>query len=430
MRKDNGFDRNRLAEILHYGVVLQPAGTPLAIPFDRTTLERARQRLETPAQSDRAWLAQGAEIWRDACRRVAERSTKPLLLPLSSGLDSRAVLAGLNDCGADVRTVTYGIPGSFDYELAPAVARCAGVSNARIDLRSIEITREGLLAVAAEPGRVSSILDMFLNRLIHQHHGTDYQYVTGYMGDELAGKNMPAHTSATWDEARQAFATSHNGSRTVKLTADDMDPAAVLPGQPLVDTGLLAPDHQLYLAIHQECLDRPISCPHNLGVMSPFLDSDWAAFMLGVPDALRRDRAFFIRVFQQAFPELFTLPGTASGGLPLGTGAEAISRFKRRLRRRRRLRRTLSKVFPSVSVPPADRNWQYLDFRNLLRSDHALTGLFADSMRRVDASGVAGWLDASALMAAHQRGEADHSKALNVLLNLDLTMEARPELLR
>jgi len=34
------------------------------------------------------------------------------------------------------------------------------------------------------------------------------------------------------------------------------------------------------------------------------------------------------------------------------------------------------------------------------------------------------------LMAAHQRAEADHWKALNVLLNLDLTMEARPELLR
>ena len=107
-----------------------------------------------------------------------------------------------------------------------------------------------------------------------------------------------------------------------------------------------------------------------------------------------------------------------------------MRRFKRRLRKRRRLRRTLRKVFPGVSVPPADHNWQYLDFRNLLRSDHALTDLFADSMRRVDASGVVDWLDASELMAAHQRAEADHWKALNVLLNLDLTMEARPELLR
>lgn len=114
MRNEIRFDRGRLAELLHYGVVVHPAGEPLEIPFDHTTLETARQRLGQSFESDSAWLEEGAKIWRDACRRVAERSTKPLLLPLSSGLDSRAVLAGLSDCGADVRTTTYGIPGSFD----------------------------------------------------------------------------------------------------------------------------------------------------------------------------------------------------------------------------------------------------------------------------------------------------------------------------
>lgn len=67
---------------------------------------------------------------RRGCARVVERSSKPLLVPLSAGLDSRAVLAGLCACGAPIHTVTYGVPGAFDYDIAPRIARTAGTSDA------------------------------------------------------------------------------------------------------------------------------------------------------------------------------------------------------------------------------------------------------------------------------------------------------------
>lgn len=422
-------NRARLTEILHYGFLLQSGGKSLHIPFDNDTLEVASQRRAAFGEHGPAHFREGLQIWHDACRRIAQRADKPLLLPLSSGLDSRAVLAGLLDCGAEVTTFTYGIPGSFDYDLAPHIAQQAGVTHERIDLRTIRITREALLELAREPGRISSVLDMFFNRAAYARIGSNYQYVTGYMGDELGGKNMPSVASATWQQACRAFAKSHQSGRDDSLLGSGMNPVSVLPEQPLVDTQLLAPDHQLYLAIRQECNDRPISSPTTLNVVSPFTDSEAAAFMLGVPDDIRRHREFLIPMFQHGYPELFALPGTASGGLPLGASADEIRRYKRKLRRKMRTRRKMNRIFSAIGVPPSDRNWQYLDFPSLLRGDHDLSALFADAMKRLDDSGIVPWIDASGLLKAHREHKGNHFKALNVLLNLDITREARPELL-
>jgi hypothetical protein len=65
------------------------------------------------------------------------------VVPLTGGLDSRAVLALLIDGGVKdkVVTVTMGTPGTFDYEIGRRVARRAEVPHERIDLTQIRMTR-------------------------------------------------------------------------------------------------------------------------------------------------------------------------------------------------------------------------------------------------------------------------------------------------
>lgn len=419
-----------LTEILHYGAVLNsPLGAP-KLPFDQSALEAAQQRRQDPGPSWHALLDEGTQIWRNVCSRTIDASRKPLLVPLSAGLDSRAILAGLRACDAPVHAVTYGVPGAFDYELAPRVARCAGASIERIDLRDVSFDRDTLLEIASQPGPVSSLLDMYFNRMLAGRCGRDYSYVNGYMGDELAGKNLGDEEATEWVEACHTFARRHRAARHDVLTAPTMNPVARLPGSPFVPLDVLAYEAQLYYSVRQECLVRPVVCQPGPDVFTPFTDPEWVVFMLGLPDALRRNRAFFVALFQQAFPDLFTLPTTAGGGLPLSASAKRMRRYKRRLKRMRRLRLRLQGLFPGIHVPPADRGWQYVDFSALLHQDHWLTRLFVDSMARLDESAIVPWVDATGLLAAHRAGEANHFKALNVLLNLDIVREARPELLR
>lgn len=418
-----------LTEILHYGAVLNSPLGSSSLPFDGNLLEAARQRRMRSSPDRQELLEEGVVIWQNVCQRVVDASDQPLLVPLSAGLDSRAILAGLRACNAPVKTVTYGVPGAFDYELAPRVARCAGADNERIDLRNVRFDRDTLLGIAAQPGPVSTVLDMYFNRMLAAHCGPGYSYVNGYMGDELAGKNLGKEKAEDWPAACRIFAKRHRAARHDVLTAPTADPIARLPQSPFVSSELLTFEAQLHYSVRQQQLIRPIVCPPGRTVFTPFTDPEWVIFMLGLPDALRKNRAFFVALFQHAYPDLFALPTTASGGMPLDASPERMRRYKRRLKRSRRLRLRLQRVFPGVHVPPADRGWQYIDFSALLRGDQWLTGLFSDSMARLDRSRLVPWIDASAILEAHRAGKADHFKALNVLLNLDIVRESRPELL-
>lgn len=63
------------------------------------------------------------------------------VVPLSGGLDSRAILAELLDRGLrkNIITVTFGTPGTLDYEIGAYVARKARVYHENIDLTKVEV---------------------------------------------------------------------------------------------------------------------------------------------------------------------------------------------------------------------------------------------------------------------------------------------------
>ena len=428
MNRDTPIDRQALAETLHYGVPINRPVPIQGLPFEVDTLKAARQRRRQPEPSQDKLLAQGADLWNHICRKAANRATRPLLLPLSAGLDSRAVLGGLRACGAPVKTVTYGVPGAFDYEIAPRIAAHAGVANERIDLTQIQISRAALLDVAKGEPSPSLVIDMFFNAQIAWRYGQEFTYINGFCGDALSGKHLDKGASSNWEQARESFVAWHQASRTIKLTDEDMVPIDALPSAPFVDMDLMGPLEQLDHAIRQQRLVRPVVCPAGYEVLSPFLDPEWCAFILGLPDALRRDQRFFIALFQYSYPELFALPTTASGGLPLGASDAEIRRYRKKLRRQRRLRSRLSHILPNIHVPPADRRWQYLDFRNELRRDSTVAALFDESMARLDDSGAIPWIDAQGILRRHREEKTDHFKALNVLFNLELLLEARPDL--
>lgn len=421
-------DRQRsLNELLHYGFFIGGPYEVPQLPFSQATLEAARDDRRALAElDDKALCAHGIRVWKRVCRRLLESRNGPFILPLSAGLDSRAVLAGLVDQGASqLRTVTYGVPGSFDYEIAPQVSRQACTPNDRIDLSGVTVDIDRIDAIPHEPGRMSFLMDMYFNRVISDRYGSEYTYLSGYIGDVLAGKNLGGDTSADWHEARQRFASRNRHSRTVTLTDSGVDPAALLPAEPWVSPELMSFDEQLGYAVRQECLMRPIVMRSDYDSIAPMLDPEWATFMLALSDAQRRERRLFSQMFQQGFPALFELPTTANGGLPLTASARAVRSHKRRLKRRRRLRARLNRLFPSIDVPLGNRGWQYIDFERGLSERHDLVALFDRSMRRLDQQGLVPWVDATALLQAHRNGDANHGKALGVLLNLDIISNER-----
>jgi hypothetical protein len=136
---------------------------------------------------------------------------------LSGGLDSRLVLAALVEAGLrdSIVAVTFGIPGTLDFDLAPAVARAAGVRHEPLDLSRIEVSAEALeQAVRTSPW--TAALETFHNHLIPARYGTGATYWSGYMGDTIAGIDLVE--TASWEAACREFAADTRMVRSTVLT--------------------------------------------------------------------------------------------------------------------------------------------------------------------------------------------------------------------
>lgn len=420
------YKSKNFSSILHYGYPLQLDEHPLTLPFDNAALEAARDDRHVLRALDETSLCDhGIKLWKQACGRVVESRRGPFVLPLSGGLDSRAVLAGMaGHGGVDIQTVTYGVPDSFDYEIAPAIAAAAGVPNTRINLHDVEVDPARLNGIALEPGRMSFFLDMYFNRQVSDLYGPDCTYLSGYLGDVLAGKNLRPEVSESWDDARRRFAAANCYSRTARLAPPDVGPEQLLPDMPFVDETLLGFDEQLDYAVRQECMMRPIVMRSDYDCIAPMLDPSWVTFMLALELRHRHDRSLFKKMFTKGFPELFRLPTTANGGLPLQTSASRVARYRRRLRHRRRWRLRMRRLLPSVTVPLGNPSWQYVDFRSALNERADLSMLLEQNVAAVQAQGLVPWLDVGQLLREFRQGERKHSRALLVLMNLGILTSA------
>ncbi len=242
------------------------------------------------------------------------------VLPLSGGLDSRTILGGLlaNVDRERIVTVTFGTPGTLDYDIGKAVATEAGVENRAYDLspRSFPWTDKLLLKNAAEYARPTKLFRArsALNYAFDELNAENCVYWSGFMGEASAGAHLPASESESWSAALSHFVDANFG--VPQLTADDFGPREVLPDEPFAERSVLSFDEQLDYGIRQPYYIRPAAVFRD-GFETPFCSEPWLEFMLNAPRELRLDRALFKTVVREQYPALFSLPTESNGGLPI-----------------------------------------------------------------------------------------------------------------
>ena len=150
-------------------------------------------------------------------------------------MDSRGVLAGLINAGVKDRltTVTFGIPGSWDYEIGNSIARKIGTAHRSIDLRDFQVTTERLLETARNGSAWTFLIDAYYNHLIPI-------YWSGYMGDVLAGGNeirLPVEENWSWEDGKSYFVDNKflNERRKMIMSSPGYNPLEYLPPTPFVD---------------------------------------------------------------------------------------------------------------------------------------------------------------------------------------------------
>lgn len=404
-------------DVLHYGYDpgCRRGGLPDAI-VDAVTEEPHAGDAETLA-------AMTVDAFREAVAAeldgVADDATH--VVPVSAGLDSRAILATLLERPdvdpSSVRTVTFGSPGTWDYDVGRQVATVAGVDHTAIDLTADDFdwSESALREYAATRDCPGALFDGYANAAVSAVAPADAVLWVGFMGDVTAGSHQPADPREEWADARAYFAERERYA--TGLTAPDYDPRSTLPDEPFVSRRRLCYEEQLDFAFRQQCAIGPIVVGGD-DYRIPFTQPAWLRCILNVPAKHRQGRSLFVDAFSEAFPELFALPTDAKAGLPVSAGET-----RPKLRRARLLlSQTVSSLVGRDFTHPATN---YLDFESAFRSGElravakALIEDFADR-------DVADWLEPRALFAEHRTG-VDRTREIQVLCNAELYLSESAE---
>jgi len=351
---------------------------------------------------------------------VFEKMVQPekiQVVPLSGGKDSRLILGALLKLGLrkNIVAITFGTPGTLDYEIAKQVAKLADVRHECMDLEKILVSEEALLKTASSDEHWTWLFDSYYNEIMYDRFGRDAVIWSGFLGDAVAGGALLANDSTDLEEAVDRFIDRN--ALTFRLSSPDiMTKQLILKEIPNRNTSLSI-DEQLNFGIRQENYIRPTVVKRRYNVCLPFEEHEWLTFMLNCPQQLRRNMSLYKEILIKYCPDLFSLGIKDNYGLPLFSSKARVSLRKAHLRQGylwdRLTRQTAHK--PSIN---------YIDFATAVeREDYNV--LVQSSLNDLNKRDVIDWLDIPSLYDEYLHGRRSLGMELLLLTALELNMKAK-----
>jgi hypothetical protein len=365
-------------------------------------------------------VSAGVQIWKKVVKECLLRHGSKVIVPLSGGLDSRAILAGLLEhlSPSEIVTYTFGVPGADDYQIGWQIAKKVGTVHQQIDLNRYDYTHGNLTDIANRAGALVSLFQHAPITLLNEEVIQEYIFWSGFMGDPLAGSHLLLEDSQSWQQARRSFAARNRFVRSVTITPPGFSPTDCLPTSPLAATDALSYDEQLDFGIRQQSYIKPLVLLPGFTYCTPFLHPEWADFILCVPRQWRANQNLYKAILQTAYPDLFSLPTKANYGLPLNAPGWRKSIQINKLRFRALGRR----FFPWVDLGVSPTT-NYIDFDRGLRQRGDLRQVVYESVQALQKRKIVDWLDIETIWQRHQGRQANHADALILLASLEIYLQ-------
>lgn len=403
-----------------------PGGSSIALGKDGYDVLETRHYHEIVSREDfrgKPWaqlLREAERAWLAAISGCYE-SGGEITLPLSGGLDSRAILAGLlehTEAGR-IRTVTRGVPGSPDFAWGRKVAKAVGTRHVQIDLRDVPIRLDGLLRTARLTDGNTNLFDAHYNLLAIERSG-GAEYWSGHMGDPSCGVLQPLREISGGNALYQYFCKANDLYNPRRLF---VEPATHARCRRLVLSCLdeitvrnsMTPYEIVDFLHRQERLINNIVVSAELPAKTPFLSEEWLEFALSLPRELRRRRYFHVRFLLSFCPALMSIPSTEFRSLPV------TMRMRKLWVNRRRVLTFVRRKLCGLSGPSYTI---YIDFDEGVRSRQDLRQIVHESVHDLDRRGILPKGAPCRLLREHLDRQADHGMVLCLLTSLEIILKA------
>lgn len=340
--------------------------------------------------------------------------SKEQIVPLSGGMDSRIVLGLLLEFveARKIQTYTFGVRGSYDYEIPGKIAKSLGTKHVNFSSVDTHYSVEGLIRAAiASDGNTEVFHPMVLNR-VSDHYGSNAVFWSGFAGDLVGGgfeygsSNDPFIQNYEYDRRRAHYHIDDSSLEAFKSVAGY--------GKKFGEG--VAQAEAIFWENHVERYTAHHIFRNDMTVMAPLVSFPFLRQFLALDPELRQGKQHFNKVFSSLFPSLFSFPTKGYG-------------FQYSQNRNRQpfhivnfyAKSLLWRLFPSSFPHP---NAAYIDMKNAInhRQDVAqcIDLLLADMSSRgiVDPDRV------SELVREHRAGRADHTKDLINIASLEVILKA------
>jgi outer membrane protein assembly factor BamD (BamD/ComL family) len=232
------------------------------------------------------------ELLLDIMRGIVGRldKTRPFLMGVSSGYDSRTLLSFLRRLGVTPETFTFGQVGNLDFDYMSMLSEKETLNTRLFDTSEIVWSLDLLDRYADQTQDypisprvpVNAILDAVRPHRLE---------VNGHLGDSLTGIRQDMDDS--WEKALRIFKTISNRFNFQSLfRTEELD--ASLPKEPLVDRSAMAYARQLDMGFLEYQRMRPLDGV-NVNYIFPFREPRWVGFWLNRAPSETLGQSLWIR---------------------------------------------------------------------------------------------------------------------------------------
>ncbi|MBN2416045.1 hypothetical protein JXO52_09395 [bacterium] len=365
-------------------------------------------------------LAKAVSLYREAVSAGFESGALNFI-PLSGGLDSRAILALLLEQteAAAIHTYTFGTPGTMDYDIGCALAGKVGTNHTACDLSRYQCSMDELLQTSE---RLRQQIMLFTHPPLsdldkHYRGGVLW---SGFIGGRTSGSYLPHHPSPTIEEAKRRYIEHNHLAKSVPLTDDVLASMTELVDWDGGTAGEISLDERLDLINRQVKYTVINNALQGYRYRLPFAHPPLFNFLFSLPDRYRFGQKLYIDVFLTYFRDIFNYPSKTTVGLPVNAPPFLIKGKTRLINLRYHV--------PGFQYLIKDPFINYCDFAKRIRTDSDFQQLIRGNVRDLDKRGLIDWIDLESVWSQHMSRTADHSLALLTLASLEIHLKAGKQL--
>lgn len=367
-----------------------------------------------------------------------------LIVPLSGGLDSRAILAAARECTSseNIITFTFGEKGSFDFEIGTMVAREAGVAHIPLRTEKLNLDQQYDLLMPDTEGMVE-VTPYFAPDGYQRMAEYGGRLYIGYMGDPLMGSHITADMLDKKMTSEQDYIEARSiAFRNNRLNEID-DVAQLLNPRYMHIEEFRSSFHSTFDEIDPSaCEDMSNYCnrwdyrnrqykcvtpavfryTEQLQYETPFLDNELVDFTLRLSPCLKFREKLYKSMLLARYPKLFSLPCKNNLGRSLTSGEASMFLAKATVVSKARANKMANRLIHRNLFPNRSKN--YIDYGDFLRRDKPYRDYIRKMLDRVNERGYFNSDSIGQMWDSHMRGRRDFCRFFGLAATIELLLEA------